>query len=121
MSERLIPWERICSIPVGSKVIVRKTRDYRCDCYLESYADKIGTVKNINGDSILLSYTGDPRCITEKHWEHEFYNSAAIYVISLENLCNKGQTKCLQCGCKTSMRRDFLTFEVREFCPRCKI
>jgi len=38
-----------------------------------------------------------------------------------EDLCNKGQTKCLRCGCKTSMRRDFKDFTIREFCPRCKI
>lgn len=34
---------------------------------------------------------------------------------------NKDRIKCFKCGCATENRRDFLTFEVREFCPRCKI
>lgn len=34
---------------------------------------------------------------------------------------NKGRDKCFKCSCPTEDRRDFLTFEVRKFCPRCKI
>ena len=34
---------------------------------------------------------------------------------------NEKRAKCFKCGCKTQMKRDFTTFNVREFCPRCKI
>lgn len=38
-----------------------------------------------------------------------------------ETFSNEGRKTCLQCSCATELRRDFSTFKVREFCPRCKI
>jgi hypothetical protein len=38
-----------------------------------------------------------------------------------ENPSNIDRTTCFRCGCPTEMQRDFLSFTVRLFCPRCHI
>ena len=41
--------------------------------------------------------------------------------IPISDLTNKGRKICWKCSCKTEIRRDFNSFKLREFCPRCKI
>ena len=38
-----------------------------------------------------------------------------------ESPSNIDRTTCFRCGCPTEMQRDFLSFAVRLFCPRCHI
>jgi len=38
-----------------------------------------------------------------------------------ESPSNIDRPTCFRCGCPTEMQRDFLTFTVRLFCPRCHL
>lgn len=53
-------------------------------------------------------------------WVDQKQKGWNIAVLSDQGFTNKGQKNCLSCQCKTEMKRDFSTMEVREFCPRCR-
>lgn len=57
-------------------------------------------------------------------WKDQMSCLKAYYYMQIVgdfDYSSKGKLNCPQCGCKTEMKRCFQTFEVREFCPRCKI
>lgn len=82
---------------------------------------------NRNTYSIEIKFFNGSNCTCPHNQWHIFLNDFDTYgkIVLADDppfpTSNKGLKECFFCSCPTEMKRDFKTFEVREFCPRCKI
>jgi ribosomal protein S27AE len=85
-----------------------------------------GTPIRVDRVGLALLYITDLAHTDPHHREirlalSNFNKKWVLYSSYGESDTNEGRRTCRKCGCPTTMKRDFNTFKVRLFCPRCHI
>lgn len=116
----LVPWGLI----VSGEVLGRKIRIIkRGDILHEGICTRIARRRNEYENHLIDVFIGGSSMDIAEEYYDDVNNYWLVYWIdeNAPTLTNEGRTTCINCHCPTENRRDFLTFKVREFCPRCKI